>query len=120
MELKKILVVDDDPAIQEVVKIVLEDANFAVVLASSIAEVRKALTNHEISLVLLDLRLGQEDGLVCAKEIKNHFPSLPIILTTAGTGLDALVKKAGAVAAIAKPFDIDYLVETINLHLPKP
>jgi len=84
----KILMVDDDSLIQTLFSRYLETAGYQVVVAGSGREMFDCLNNHDnIDLVLLDLGLPDEDGLVLARKIRAR-SDLPIIILTARDGAD--------------------------------
>src|SRR5258708_10964030 len=83
-----ILVVDDDPSLRQMVIRYLEDHNIPTRPASNRTEVNRHLTGTLPCLIILDLRLGQEDGLVLLLEIRSH-SDVPVIITT-GTRPEAI------------------------------
>ncbi len=74
-----VLIVDDDPEAREVIGRFLEDHGFSVVAVSDRASARRHLAITEPRLVLLDLRVGPDDGLDILREIRTH-SDVPIIL----------------------------------------
>ena len=105
----KILVVDDELDICEILKYNLETEGFEVATASS-AEEALELPLHEYSLILLDVMMGEMSGFQMARKLKSN-PStarIPIIFITALEGEDNLVKglNTGADDYIAKPLSM--------------
>ena len=105
----KILVVDDELDICEILKYNLETEGFEVATASS-AEEALELPLHEYSLILLDVMMGEMSGFQMARKLKSN-PStarIPIIFITALEGEDNLVKglNIGADDYIAKPLSM--------------
>ena len=105
----KILVVDDELDICEILKYNLETEGFEVVTACS-AEEALELPLHEYSLILLDVMMGEMSGFQMARKLKSN-PStarIPIIFITALDGEDNLVKglNIGADDYIAKPLSM--------------
>ncbi|MDQ0082864.1 DNA-binding response regulator, OmpR family, contains REC and winged-helix (wHTH) domain [Variovorax sp. YR634] len=76
-----ILVVDDDPAIRELMAEYLTENELRVTTAVSGAEMRKALQESVIDLVVLDLRLGGEDGMHLARHLRET-STIPVIIVT--------------------------------------
>ncbi len=76
-----ILVVDDDPAIRELMDEYLTENEFRVSTAVSGAEMKKALQDSVIDLVVLDLRLGGEDGMQLARHLRET-SAIPVIIVT--------------------------------------
>ena len=105
----KILVVDDEFDICEILQYNLETEGFEVVTANS-AEEALELPLHDFALILLDVMMGEMSGFQMARRLKNN-PStaqIPIIFITALDGEDNLVKglNIGADDYIAKPLSI--------------
>ena len=114
--MKKILVVDNDPDILEVVKYILTSRGFDVHTHSTSVNVAKVIKYYKPNLILLDIHLPQKLGTQICKELKQTHTT-PIILTSAYTDHGKSFMEYNADAFIVKPFDIDHLVNTINLHL---
>ena len=105
----KILVVDDELDICEILQYNLETEGFEVVTANS-AEEALELPLHDFSLILLDVMMGEMSGFQMARRLKNNSSTaqIPIIFITALDGEDNLVKglNIGADDYIAKPLSI--------------
>src|SRR5258706_14092745 len=76
-----VVVVDDDLSLRQVVIRYLEDHNVPAKPASNKTELNRHLTGTLPSLIILDLRLGQDDGLDLLREIGSH-SDVPVIITT--------------------------------------
>src|SRR5260370_7228049 len=76
-----IVVVDDDPSLRQMVIKYLEDNNVPTKSASSRTEFNRLFSGPPPSLIILDLRLGQDDGLDLLREIRSH-SDVPVIITT--------------------------------------
>src|SRR6478735_5287886 len=76
-----ILVVDDDPAITEMVGQYLAEHDFRVTAAHNGAEMYKALEEEPVQLVLMDLRLRGESGLALARDLRER-SAVPVIILT--------------------------------------
>lgn len=108
----KILVVDDDPAILEVMKNYLASKGFIPLLAEGGQEGLDLFTAESPDLVLLDLRLPGMDGLEVLAHLRNDAPDIPVIIISGqGTVKDASeALKNGAWDYITKPiFDMQVL-----------
>src|SRR5262245_45059879 len=66
-----VLVVEDDPALQRLILNYFLDNNIRTLMASNRQEVIRQLGSTEVNLVILDLRLGQEDGLDLLREVRS-------------------------------------------------
>lgn len=78
-----ILAVDDDPAIRELIASYLGDNELRVITAATGAEMGRALEEQAIDLVVLDLRLPDEDGMQLARQLRDE-SAIPIIIRIAG------------------------------------
>src|SRR3954452_3825464 len=75
-----VLVVEDDPALQRMILNYFGDNNIRTLVASSRQEMIDQIGSTEVSLVVLDLRLGQEDGLDLLREVRSS-SDLPVIIS---------------------------------------
>jgi two-component system OmpR family response regulator len=114
----RVLVVDDDPAFQDMVATYLDEHNMRVTRASSRHAAVPQLTMDQPSLVMLDLRLGQENGLDLLREIRSR-SDVPVITTGHGCSeIDCVVGlELGADDHIAKPFGLRELLARIRAIL---
>jgi DNA-binding response OmpR family regulator len=113
-----ILLVEDDAAIAFMLTDVLESTGYAVTVAGTGAAARTQVEQHTPDLIILDLVLPDEDGLVLCSVLKN-MASVPILICS-GTQRrrDAFLSlKLGADDFIAKPFDIYDLLARVEVLL---
>ena len=112
----RILVVDDDPKIRQMLSRYLEEEGFHIALASTGAEMRDALARNRADLVLLDLVLPGEDGLLLAREIRAQDGRTGIIMVTGRSEMvDTVVGlEVGADDYIGKPFHLRNLLARIK------
>ncbi|WP_345949287.1 response regulator [Mucilaginibacter sp. PAMB04274] len=117
---QKILVLDDDADILAIISYILTDKGFDVATLSGGEEIGKVIRQFNPDLVLMDVMLGSMDGRMICKDLK-HQPetsSLPVILISASHDLAQSLREDGAPNDfIAKPFDIDKLVKTVEEQL---
>jgi two-component system, OmpR family, response regulator len=113
-----ILVVDDDPAVRELLRDCLEPEGFRVSEAANSSAMRALLSAGHIDLVTLDLMLGGENGLGLAKDIRDHH-DIPIVMITGKSDtIDRVVGlELGADDYIAKPFHPREVVARIRAVL---
>lgn len=106
----RILVVDDEPSLREVLKLGLSRAGFTVGLASNHAEALAAL-DEPWDLVVTDLQLPDGDGLSILRQVKDRSPETAVVVLTAHGSADTAVAamKLGAHDYLTKPFDLDEL-----------
>jgi len=118
MESGRILVVDDDPRLREMLRRYLQQEGFAVALAGDGAAMRKALADRDFDLVLLDLVLPGEDGLLLARELRGRSDLPIIILSGKGDTIDRVVGlEVGADDYLAKPFHLRELLARVRTVL---
>lgn len=117
----KILIVDDEPPIREVIRFALEAADFQALEAGHADEARKQIIAENPDLVLLDLMLPGRSGLELARQLKQNPKTrdLPIIMLTARSQEQDKVKglDVGADDYITKPFSPRELVARIKAVL---
>src|SRR5262249_9316245 len=102
-----ILVVDDDPYIQEALDDRLESLGYRVSLAADGQQALELLEQQDPQLVLLDIEMPRMKGLDVLKEIRRRERDVPVIMITAYGSIDLAVQamKEGAYDFIPKPFD---------------
>lgn len=101
-----ILIVDDDPRICRLIQRYLEEEGYRICAASSGKEMRQRLAEVKVDLILLDIRLPDEDGFTIAKEL-SALPNLAIIMVTGKSDPrdKVLGLELGADDYVTKPFD---------------
>lgn len=116
---KKILVVDDDIRLRELLQRYLTDQGFSVKVATDSKEMDAVLANSAIDLLVLDLMLPGEDGLSICRRIRGTGAMLPIVMLTArGDEVDRIVGlEMGADDYLPKPFNPRELLARINAVL---
>ena len=117
MEPTKILVVDDEVSIREMIKKGLSHmGGFNVDTAQNGAEANEKIEKEIFDLVLTDLKMPEMDGLELLKNIKGTRPEVMVILMTAYGSIETAVEamKMGADDYITKPFNIDHLLLRIS------
>jgi two-component system OmpR family response regulator len=114
----RILAVDDDPAIRQLIATYLVENDLRVTTAATGAEMAKALDEEAIDLVVLDLRLHEEDGMQLARKLRDD-STLPIIIVTGKQDEADRVMglELGADDYITKPFSPRELLARIRAVL---
>lgn len=113
----RVLVVDDDAEMREMLSGVLEPAGYEVVLASGATDLRRQLRATPVNVVLLDVQLKDGDGFELLKSIKAAWPRTEVIVLSGHLDLDTMVEagRLGAFCYEAKPFGVPDLLRTIRL-----
>ncbi|WP_199119044.1 response regulator [Pedobacter sp. ASV28] len=119
--IKKILVLEDDQDILYVVQEVLEYERFLVKGISNCQEVLKLGEEFVPDLFLLDFRLQDGNGGEVCRDLKSHplFAATPVIIFSAYAQKNIDFSAYGCDGVIEKPFDLDQLIEMVNLLLTK-
>lgn len=112
----KILVVDDDPSLRMLMKIRLEASGYQLTLADSGAAALERAAEESFGAALVDMRLGDTDGITLLEKMLLKQPSLPVIIVTAHGSIANAVEatRKGAYDYITKPFDPKDLLHRIE------
>jgi DNA-binding NtrC family response regulator len=115
----RVLIVDDEEVLRDVLQTLLVREGFDVVLASSGEESLSMLDTEEIDLVILDIMLPGISGIDTLRSIRLSNPALPVIVITAFSSIDGAIEamKHGAFHYIPKPFKNEEVVITVNKAL---
>lgn len=117
--LKNILVIDDDPGIVDVIKIILEEKGFEVHTCTDSVQVLDLIKKVEPSLMLLDILMYGKNGVEIIKLLKDteFAKDIPVIMISASEDTKIIAAKSGANGYIEKPFNIDDLVRIVKKHV---
>ena len=117
---KRILVVDDDSGIGEMLKTLLEFYGYQVEVTEKPYETEQLILEKNIDLVLLDMLISGVNGTdVCTSIRENEATAnTPVIMMSALHDAGPKCKKAGANDFIAKPFEMELLIGKINGVFP--
>ena len=117
----RILVVDDEPALLEMMLDTLSECGFEVRGAASGAEALGVLKEGDFHAALVDYQLGDTTGLALAKDFRQADPELCVVLMTAHASLDMAVKaiQADVYDYLIKPVDMAHLRKTLAQALEK-
>ena len=115
----RILIIDDEEVLRDVLQAVLQREGFDVALAATAEEGLAIVETDEIDLVVLDIMLPGMDGHEALRNIKETNPALPVIIVTAYSSIDGaiLAMKNGAFHYIPKPFKNEEVIITVNKAL---
>ena len=115
----KILIVDDDKDILEVVKLLLTTHDYIVQTIFDPEETLEQIRTFNPDVILLDVNIGQHDGREICKQLKSEttIKHIPVILFSAMPGLEEAYPECEATDFIEKPFDAFELIKKIEKHL---
>ncbi|QEC78601.1 response regulator [Mucilaginibacter ginsenosidivorax] len=117
---KRVLVIDDDEDILELLNIIFQESGYDIVLSNT-GEAAEHLQVIQPDLVLLDVRIvgSAKDGQEICREIKSQQNTrhLPVMLVSAESDLSIIARECGADAYLAKPFDIYELLAQVKEYL---
>ena len=121
---KKVLVVDDDRSLTELLQMVLEDAGYAVALAENGREAIVSAAKDPPDLVVLDVVMPEMDGWATSDHLLSHerTAKIPIIFLSARVAAEDQLRGwyRGCFDYLTKPFDIQELLEKVSQALAEP
>jgi two-component system nitrogen regulation response regulator GlnG len=117
--MSQVWVLDDDKSIRWVFEKALAKANISFECFSNTNEAINKFNHEKPQAIISDIRMPGESGMEFLTKVKNKFPEIPIIIMTAYSDLDTAVTafQKGAFEYIAKPFDINKVINIINQAL---
>ncbi|HEX7356746.1 MAG TPA: response regulator [Ignavibacteriaceae bacterium] len=112
----KILIIDDDETLCNVIGEELDQENYSVTCSLSGRDGLEKLRLDNFDLVILDNQMPEMDGYEVLLEIRNINPSLPVIIITANTDIETINKfsQIGISALVNKPFEFEDLLTSIQ------
>ncbi len=120
MPLDRILVVDDEETIREIVSSMLTGAQFHTRQAASGVEAMSLLeSGEEFDLVLSDLMMAEMDGIALLERAKERYPDVPVVMVTAVHDIQVALQalRNGAYDYLLKPFEREQLLATVRRAL---
>ncbi len=116
---EKVLIVDDEPDIRELLEITLGRMSLETESAADLTAARRLLSTEHFSLCLTDMRLPDGDGLELVEYIQSGYKKMPVAVITAHGSTETAIKalKAGAFDFVSKPVDLQKLRGLINSAL---
>jgi DNA-binding NtrC family response regulator len=111
-----VLVIDDEPVLQDVLGTLLRGAGFDYHCATSAAEGLQQIRDEDIDVVLLDLMLPDRPGLELIPEIKSFDPHLPVVVITAYSSVESAIEamRLGAFHYVPKPFKNEEVLHLVR------
>ena len=117
MPTAKLLIVDDDRNLLELMRMRLESAHYEVIAAADEDEAKEAVQHTAFDLAVIDLQLVHQDGISLMEELRQVNPEMPAIILTAHGSIETAVEamRRGAYTYLTKPFDARELL----LHIER-
>ncbi|WP_257658106.1 response regulator transcription factor [Parapedobacter lycopersici] len=117
---KKILYIEDDPDMAEIVSEIIQYEHYEVITDSG-KSMYKYLAGGEVGLILMDEGLSWCWGSNLCRELRSNKDTaeIPIIMISAVREIQDIAASCGANAYIRKPFEIYDVIDAINEHYPK-
>jgi CheY-like chemotaxis protein len=112
----RVLVVDDEPTIRNLIADALREADFEVDMAANGVEALKLMQEWVPSVVVLDLMMPRLDGTGFTElmRLNPRYAGVPVLLVTAAYGAEHAAEQVGARAFLSKPFELDHLVDMVG------
>jgi DNA-binding response OmpR family regulator len=116
---KKILVVDDEPEVRQLMEHFLTERGYDVRIAENGRLALVTLDTFTPDVVLLDMHMPEMDGLETLRRLAVRSPSLPVIMITVNDDIETTARllQLGAADYVPKPFNLEYLEQAINIQL---
>lgn len=119
-----ILVVDDDPDISMMLKLMLEYKGYSVVILEKVEETMKTLQKGGINMAIIDMLLSGMSGTDICSEIRKSsdrtIAGCPVLMISAHPNAREICLQAGADDFISKPFDMSDILSKISTLVNKP
>ena len=122
MQRKKILVIDDEPAVHRLLQIILEEEGFDIVGMEGHEGSGSVVSRNKPDLIILDIRMPELNGLEVLRMLKSDEDTrdIPVIILTASNRHDdqETARRLGAVRYLTKPFQPAELLKAIRTASP--
>ena len=120
MSLARILVVEDDSALAQALCETLSLSGYEVLSATDGEQALARLDREQVDMVLTDVQMRPMDGHTLLRHLRARFHDMPVLVMTAYGTVEKAVEamKLGAVDYLAKPFEVDDLLEKVSRYLP--
>lgn len=111
MKQNKVVLIDDDTNLGNLLSMALCADGYKVHFQNSLTGIKDIIGEFKPSILVLDVEIGEEDGILHAKDILQTYPFLPILFISSHTDIENVVRgvRTGGVGYIRKPFDIQEL-----------
>lgn len=119
---ERVLVVDDDPSVRQILRRKLEREGYEVVAVQSAKRAMEEMEAANFDLVLTDVRMRQMDGIGLTRHVKERYPDTKVVLITAVVDMDSALAglRGGASDYITKPFNLEEVAVRVRNALERP
>ena len=113
---KKIFIADDDVDILQIIEMMLQTRGYKVETSINAGDIFNYAETELPDLILLDIWMSGIDGREICTKLKNSTltKNIPVLFVSANSSIEEIAKKFNADGFIAKPFEMDYLLEKID------
>ena len=117
--MSKVMIVDDDLHIRELVRVLLRDAGYDTCSAADGREALAMMVDEKPDLAIIDVMMPRMDGFELCRHLRKYYENVPVLMLTAKAELPAKMKgfEAGADDYLTKPFEGDELLVRIKALL---
>jgi CheY-like chemotaxis protein len=117
--MESILIIDDEPQIRSMIRLVLERAGYTVIEATDGVEGIRRFHENPVNLIITDLIMPNKDGIGMIIELKKEFPDIKIIAMSGGglnrpEGYLRGAQKLGAACTLSKPINRQELLRAVK------
>ena len=112
--LDKILIIDDEPRIRQLIANFLQSRGYATIQAENGLGVIDRITSNHVRLVIMDILMDHQAGLESLTQIRKHFPDLPVIMLSSDSYYLDMSTYLGASAILGKPINLETLNEKVE------
>ena len=122
MSKQRVLIVDDEPDIRELLEITLQRMGLKTRSAEDYSNATRMLHDESFDLCLTDMKLPDGDGIALVEHIQQHYPNTPTAVITAHGSIDLAIKamKCGAFDFVSKPVSLETLRNLVDKALTLP
>lgn len=119
--MEKLLVIDDEKSILDLLNVVFEKEGYAVETSLSATRAVELIGNDDIDMIISDIKMPKMNGMELLRYVRKNRPDIPIVMITAYGTIKQAVEalKAGAMDYIVKPFDVEELKIIVAQGLEK-
>jgi DNA-binding response OmpR family regulator len=114
--MKKVIVQDTNSDLLETMTIILEEAEYKVLPVALYKDVIPKICDFNPHIILLDFKLSGEESIALCKKIKERFPHLPVVALSCSLNIYSGHSRAIFDDFIAKPFELEHLLEVLKKH----